>query len=123
MMIKGSGPGAGSIPLTGGSGSGSGRPKNMWIRIRNTANNISGRERLPYLLYQYPVPRQWIISIVLVTELQCKLLDGTDKMQFCRLRHASRMHGDLWVTGGGTYKHSPVPTHTEAPDPDTWYIP
>ncbi len=30
MMIEGSG--AGSIPLTGGSGSG--RPKNMWIRIR-----------------------------------------------------------------------------------------
>jgi hypothetical protein len=30
MMIEGSG----SIPLT--SGSGSGRPKNMWIRIRNT---------------------------------------------------------------------------------------
>jgi hypothetical protein len=36
MMIEGSG--SGSIPLT--SGSGSGRPKNMWIRwirIRNTA--------------------------------------------------------------------------------------
>jgi hypothetical protein len=32
-MIEGSG--AGSIPLT--SGSGTGRPKNMWIRIRNTA--------------------------------------------------------------------------------------
>ncbi len=31
MMIEGSG--SGSIPLT--SGSGSGRPKNMWIRIRN----------------------------------------------------------------------------------------
>jgi hypothetical protein len=38
MMIEGFG--AGSIPLT--SGSGSGRPKNMWIRwirIRNTAIN------------------------------------------------------------------------------------
>jgi hypothetical protein len=36
MMIEGSG----SIPLT--SGSGSGRPKNMWIRIRirNTAQDI-----------------------------------------------------------------------------------
>ncbi len=31
MMIEVSG--AGSIPLTNGSGSG--RPKNMWIRIRN----------------------------------------------------------------------------------------
>jgi hypothetical protein len=43
MMIEGSGSGAGSgsIPLT--SGSGSRRPKNMWIRwirIRNTATNI-----------------------------------------------------------------------------------
>jgi hypothetical protein len=41
MMIKGSGSeaGSGSIPLT--SGSGSGRPKNMWIRwIRNTANKV-----------------------------------------------------------------------------------
>ncbi len=46
MMIEGSGSGAGSvsgsIPLTSGFGSGSGRPKNMWIRwirirIRNTA--------------------------------------------------------------------------------------
>jgi hypothetical protein len=40
-MIEGSGSRAGSIPLT--SGSGSGRPKNMWIRwirirIRNTAH-------------------------------------------------------------------------------------
>jgi hypothetical protein len=39
MMIEGSG----SIPMTSGSGSVSGRPKNMWIRwirirIRNTAN-------------------------------------------------------------------------------------
>jgi hypothetical protein len=44
MMIQGSGSragsGSGSIPLTSGSESGSGRPKNMWIRwipIRNTA--------------------------------------------------------------------------------------
>ncbi len=33
MMIEGSG----SIPLTNGSRSGSRRPKNIWIRIRNTA--------------------------------------------------------------------------------------
>jgi hypothetical protein len=50
-MIEGSGSGAesgsGSIPLTSGSESGSGRPKNMWIRwirirllIRNTGSNI-----------------------------------------------------------------------------------
>ncbi len=40
MMIEGSG--SGSIPLT--SGSGSGRPKNMWIRwirIRNTRKNYN----------------------------------------------------------------------------------
>ncbi len=36
-MIEGSG----SIPLTSGSGSGSGRPKNMWIRIRNTGLEYS----------------------------------------------------------------------------------
>jgi hypothetical protein len=37
MMIEGSG--SGSIPLT--SESGSGRPKNMWIRwIRNTAQKL-----------------------------------------------------------------------------------
>ncbi len=38
-MIEGSG----SIPVTNGSGSGSRRPKNMWIRfrirIRNTGSN------------------------------------------------------------------------------------
>jgi hypothetical protein len=32
MMVEESG----SIPLTSGSGSGTGRPKNRWIRIRNT---------------------------------------------------------------------------------------
>ncbi len=36
--------GSGSIPLTGGSGSGSGSPKNMWIRIRNTARNSNFRK-------------------------------------------------------------------------------
>jgi hypothetical protein len=39
MIIEGSGSGAGSIPMTSGSGSRSWRPKNMWIRwirIRNT---------------------------------------------------------------------------------------
>jgi hypothetical protein len=35
-MIEGSGSGSESILLTNGSGSG--RPKNMWIRISNTAN-------------------------------------------------------------------------------------
>ncbi len=41
MIIQGSGSrggsGSGSIPLTSGSESGFGRPKNTWIRIRNTA--------------------------------------------------------------------------------------
>ncbi len=38
LMIEGSGSGvgSGSIPLTNGPGSGSRRPKNTWIRIRNT---------------------------------------------------------------------------------------
>jgi hypothetical protein len=38
---EGSGSGAGFVPLTNGPGSG--RPKNMWIRIPNTANNIMYR--------------------------------------------------------------------------------
>jgi hypothetical protein len=37
LMIEGSG----SIPLTNGSGSRSRMPKNMWIRIRNTASCIN----------------------------------------------------------------------------------
>jgi hypothetical protein len=45
LVIEGSGPGAGSesgsIPLTNGSGAGSRRPKNMWIRIRNAASRDS----------------------------------------------------------------------------------
>jgi hypothetical protein len=46
MMIEGSGSRAGSIPLT--SGSGPGRPKNMWIRwiwirIRNTASHFDNQ--------------------------------------------------------------------------------
>jgi hypothetical protein len=45
FVVEGSrsGAGSGSIPLTDGSGSGSRRPKNMWIRwilIRNTATFI-----------------------------------------------------------------------------------
>jgi hypothetical protein len=48
MMIEGSGAGAGSIPLTSGSRSGSGRPKNRWIRIRirNTERNSILFQRL-----------------------------------------------------------------------------
>jgi hypothetical protein len=43
-MIEGSGAGSGSIPLT--SGSGSWRPKNMWIRwIRNTARKSYQKNR------------------------------------------------------------------------------
>jgi hypothetical protein len=34
---------SGSIPLT--SGSGSGRPKNMWIRIRNTGEDFRKNEK------------------------------------------------------------------------------
>jgi hypothetical protein len=41
MLIEGSGFGSGSIPLTGGFGSGSGRPKNMWIRIHNTGLGLT----------------------------------------------------------------------------------
>ncbi len=36
-MIEGAGSGAGSGSIPPTTGSGSGRPKNMWIRIRNTA--------------------------------------------------------------------------------------
>ncbi len=47
MLKEGSRSGSGSIPLTNGSGSR--RPRNLWIRIRirNTDNNITflGRER------------------------------------------------------------------------------
>ena len=52
FMIEGSGSGSragsgsGSIPLTNGSGYGSGRPKNTWIRwirIRNTAKGAPVR--------------------------------------------------------------------------------
>ncbi len=42
MMIEGSG----AIPLTSGSGSGSRRPKNMWIRIRNTDQNFTKKQKL-----------------------------------------------------------------------------
>jgi hypothetical protein len=38
FMIEGSG----SISLTNGSGFGSGRPTNIWIRIRNTGTNNAG---------------------------------------------------------------------------------
>ncbi len=41
MMIEGAGSGSGSIPLTNRSGSGSRRPKNMWIRwIRIPIRNL-----------------------------------------------------------------------------------
>jgi hypothetical protein len=54
MMIEGSGSGAGagSIPLT----SGSGRPKNMWIRwirIRNRNTGLKGTIRKFRIVYNY----------------------------------------------------------------------
>ncbi len=76
MVIEGSGSGAGSgsgsgsIPLT--SGSGSRRPKNRWIRIRNTAENLKFLRSAKYFqemgnffgLYTDPVLwiRIWWIS-------------------------------------------------------------
>ncbi len=48
LMIEGSRPG--SIPLTHGSGSGSRRPKNMWIRIRIRIRNTAGNRDWPGLL-------------------------------------------------------------------------
>jgi hypothetical protein len=47
LMIEGSG--SGSMPLTDGSGYGSGRPKNIWIQIRNTtrASSLSKIAALP----------------------------------------------------------------------------
>ncbi len=57
-MIEGSGSraGSGSIPLTSGSVSGSGRPKNMWIRwiririrIRNTGYRVTGERYSMFL--------------------------------------------------------------------------
>ncbi len=69
-MIDGSGSESGSIPLTIGSGSGSRRPKNMWIRIRigtrirNTGKNIlflvdhiADLAVVDWLRAGWPVPR------------------------------------------------------------------
>ncbi len=58
----------GSVPLTSGSRSGSGRPKNMWIRwirIRNTAKNKS-------LLFVWAVVskfKKWLILAIFMYEL------------------------------------------------------
>jgi hypothetical protein len=62
---SGTGSGSGSIPLTSGSGSRSGRPKNMWIRIRirrNTAQNeenfsIPSTEQKLWVKLDYTIPR------------------------------------------------------------------
>ena len=63
MTIEGSG--SGSIPLTSISGSGFGRAKNMWIRIRNT-----GSGKLNFTSYII-----WFISVQsILTEHQLKSL-------------------------------------------------
>jgi hypothetical protein len=58
LMIKGSG----SIPLTNGSGSGSRRPKNTWIRIRNSGLENEGvfvmDDAEPVLSHTLHVPLQ-----------------------------------------------------------------
>jgi hypothetical protein len=53
MMIEGSG----SIPLTSGAGSGSWRPKNMWIRIRNTASELLSE------FYTGTLPHTWYVLL------------------------------------------------------------
>ena len=71
MMIEKSG--SGSIPLT--SGSGSGRPKNMWIRIHNTAlKSLFLCERLTINQFKkvrkVPVPVQTIYQKIIACDLR-----------------------------------------------------
>ncbi len=48
LVIEGSRSGSGSIPLTDGSGSGSRRPKNMWIRWIRIRIRIRNTGRISY---------------------------------------------------------------------------
>jgi hypothetical protein len=70
MMIEG--PGSGSIPLT--SGSGSERPKNMWIRIRNTDK----KSRLSQRWY-LELDGDWLVfGAVPAASLTAKVVVGQD---------------------------------------------
>ncbi len=80
-MIEGSG----SIPLTSGSGSGSLWPKNMWIRIRNTAC-----EPLE------PRPHRGEGS---------GLLRNSDHRVVTHQRHHGGQHGRPQLLNGGGHKH------------------
>ncbi len=76
------GSGSGSIPLTNGSGSGSRRPKNMWvrwiqirIRIRNTALKTSTGKKSGKPLMKYmktwntdKCNKGWIVPLLSVAE-------------------------------------------------------
>jgi hypothetical protein len=77
-MIEGSE----SIPLTNGSGSG--RPKNMWIRIRNTARKVKNKDatHLP-LAGQRPTSRllrlvDFGILVLLVVAGQHRIVRDVD---------------------------------------------
>jgi hypothetical protein len=59
LMIEGSRPGSGSIPLTNGSGSGSRRLKNMWIRIRIRIRNTAAKFRNNLVRFFFDPTQAW----------------------------------------------------------------
>ncbi len=98
-----------SIPLTSGSGSGSWRPKNMWIRwirIRNTdLNNMShgpAQPRSNFSLWPRAAPSIQLIFLHL--------------SQHRSLTTISRFWGQFRLLGGGGWLGSPswlhLPPHT-----------
>ncbi len=89
-MIEGSG----SIPLTNGSETGSRRPKNMWIRIRNIAFLVA-----ILILYYYP-------SIIRIRQIskrksatffknEKKTLESLFETKFCAVKKENLLNDNL----------------------------
>ncbi len=90
------GAGSGSVPLNNGSGSG--RPKNLWIRIRNTFPNIINHRQNVYFVVRW---KKCISRISALKHVRTRIYTVTDPLQnsLTQLQWSAVAHAELDIDG------------------------